>query len=242
MAEKMIPLLPCQNLQPVRDFYTALGFEVTFQQKSPHPYAVVAYGDIELHFFGMKRYDPAESYSGCFVVTDDVDTLHAAFRSGLKATYGKVPSRGLPRIGPVKDMSYGVRQFLMSDPGGNCVRITEKISENQHHRPAPKETFARALHYAAVFTHSREDPAGAAQVIDRVLDLEEERPTPLQEAQLLLLRAEAAYRLGDDTTAERMRDKAASVSLTEEQRESVRGDLERLTELLAQPAIRWPQT
>ncbi|MFH8562340.1 VOC family protein [Streptomyces sp. NPDC017988] len=233
MVEKTIPMLPCQSLQPVLDFYTALGFEVTFQQKSPNPYAVVEYGAIELHFFGMKRYDPTESYSGCCVITDDVDTLHTAFRAGLKATYGRIPSRGLPRIGPVKDMSYGTRQFLMSDPGGNCVRIAQKTSENQHHRPAPKETFARALHFATVFTHSHEDPAGAAKIIDRALALEDERPTPLQEAQLLLLRAEVAYRLDDDTTAQHMLDKATSVRLTEEQGKLVRDDLERLTELLS---------
>ncbi len=233
MTEKAIPMLPCQSLQPVLDFYTALGFEVALQQKSPNPYAVVAYGAIELHFFGMKGYDPTQSYSGCCVATDDVDTLHAAFRTGLKATYGKIPSRGLPRIGPIKDMSYGARQFLMSDPGGNCVRVAQKISEYQHHRPAPKEPFARALHYAAIFTHSREDPAGAAQIIDRVLGLEDERPTPLQEARLLLLRAEAAHQLGDDATAEHMLDTAAAVQLTEEQRDAVRGDLKRLTELLA---------
>lgn len=233
MVEKTIPMLPCQSLQPVLDFYTALGFEVTFQQKSPNPYAVVEYGAIELHFFGMKRYDPTESYSGCCVITDDVDTLHTAFRAGLKATYGRIPSRGLPRIGPVKDMSYGTRQFLMSDPGGNCVRIAQKTSENQHHRPAPKETFARALHFATVFTHSHEDPAGAAKIIDRALALEDERPAPLQEAQLLLLRADVAYRLDDDATARHMLDKATSVRLTEEQRKVVRDDLERLTELLS---------
>ena len=59
----MIPLLPCQTIQPVTDFYTALGFEVTFLQKSPNPFAVVERGDIVLQFFGMKKYDPSASYS-----------------------------------------------------------------------------------------------------------------------------------------------------------------------------------
>ncbi|MFH8411017.1 VOC family protein [Streptomyces sp. NPDC018019] len=232
MVEKTIPLLPCPSLQPVLDFYTALGFEVTFEQKSPNPYAVVEYGVIELHFFGMKQYDPTESYSTCYVLTDDVDTLHAAFRAGLKAAYGKIPSRGLPRIGPLKDMSYGVRQFLMSDPGGNCIRVGQQTSENQHHRPAPKETFARALHTAASFADSREDPASAARIIDRVLRLGDQRPTPLQEARLALLRGDVAYRLGDDTTAQQMLRKATSIQLTDQEREAVRSDLERLTQLL----------
>ena len=49
MGEKTIPILPCQSLQPLLDFYTALGFEVTFEQRSPNPYAVVERGGVELH-------------------------------------------------------------------------------------------------------------------------------------------------------------------------------------------------
>ena len=231
MSEKTIPLLPCQTIQPVLDFYTALGFEVTFQQRSPNPYAVVERGGIELQFFGMKKYEPTESFSSCYILTDDVDALYEAFRAGLKATYGKIPTRGLPRIGPLKDMSYGVRQFLMSDPGGNCIRIGKKTSEDQHHRPAPEETFARALHNAALFADSRDDPQGAAKIIDRVLKMEGEQPTPVQLLRLLVLRSDVAGRLGDEETATYTREKADAVQLTEEDKELVRDDLARLEEL-----------
>lgn len=215
MAEKTIPILPCQTLQPVLDFYTALGFEVTFQQKSPNPYAVVDRGGIELQFFGMKQYDPATSLSTCYVLTDDVDTLYESFRTGLKAAYGKIPTRGLPRIGPLKDMSYGVRQFLMTDPGGNCIRVGKQTSEDQHHRPAPKETFARALHMATLFADSKQDLAGAAKILDRALGLEDERPTPAQLVRLLELRADIADRLYDDETAARLRERAAAAEITD---------------------------
>ena len=231
MSETTIPILPCQTIQPVLDFYTALGFEVTFQQRSPNPYAVVVRGGIELQFFGMKKYEPTESLSTCYVLTDDVDALYEAFRAGLKATYGKIPTRGLPRIGPLKDMSYGVRQFLMSDPGGNCIRIGKKTSEDQHHRPAPKETFARALHNAALFADSRDDPQGAAKIINRVLKMEDEQPTPVQLLRLLVLRSDVAGRLGDDKTATHMLEQAAAVQLSEGERELARDDLERLEEL-----------
>ncbi|MFM9662723.1 VOC family protein, partial [Streptomyces scabiei] len=88
MGEKTIPILPCQHLQPLLDFYEALGFEVTFRQISPNPYAVVVRDGIELQFFGLKRYEPARSLSTCYVRTDDVDGLYAAFRAGLRAAYG----------------------------------------------------------------------------------------------------------------------------------------------------------
>ncbi|MET8686416.1 VOC family protein [Streptomyces sp. NPDC004732] len=231
MPEKMIPLLPCRTVQPVVDFYTALGFETTFFQKSPYPYAVVERGRIELQFFGMKEYDPKESYSGCYVVTDDVETLHAAFRAGLKAAYGRIPTRGLPRIGPLKDMSYGMRQFLMTDPGGNSIRVGQQISEDQSLRPVPKGTFARALHMADLFADSKEDLPGAAKIIDRALGLTDERPAPDQELRLLVLRGDIARRLGDDGLAERLLARAAGVRLTDAERESARDALARLAEL-----------
>ncbi|MEV1049705.1 VOC family protein [Streptomyces sp. NPDC049887] len=232
MGEKTIPILPCRTIQPVLDFYTTLGFEVTFQQKSPNPYAAVQRGGIQLHFFGMKRYEPTESFSTCIVQTDDVDGLHKTFRAGLKAAYGRVPNRGLPRIGPLKNTSHGVRQFLMTDPGGNCLRIGQRTSDDQHHRPAPKETFDRALHHASLLADSREDPTGAARIIDRALRMEGERPTPVQLLRLLVLRADVADRLGDDDTATSALVAAGAVHLSAEEREFAHDDLERLAQLL----------
>ena len=231
MTEKTIPLLPCPAIQPVVDFYTALGFDTTFFQKSPYPYAAVELGSVELQFAGMKGYDPAESYSGCYIVTDDVDGLYATFRAGLKAAYGKIPSRGLPRIGPLKDMSYGMRQFLMTDPGGNSIRIGQKISEDQHLRRAPEGTFARALHMADLFVDSKQDLPGAAKIIDRVLRLDDEHPTPPQLLRLLVLRADIAQRLGDDESAVRLLTRAVELPLTADERKSAHDALARLAEL-----------
>jgi hypothetical protein len=233
MPEKTIPILPCQTLPPVLEFYTALGFEVTYQQRSPNPYAVVEYGGIELQFFAMKHYEPTGSISTCYVLTDDVDGLYQAFRAGLKAAYGRIPTRGLPRVGPLKDMSYGVRQFLMTDPGGNCVRVGQRTGEERHHGPAPEETFARALHHASLLADSKGDAAGAAKVIDRVLRLTDETPTRLQLLQLLVLRADIAARLGDEETAATALARAAALDLTEAERDQARDALTRLEDLLA---------
>ncbi|MGV9454503.1 bleomycin resistance protein [Streptomyces sp. NPDC003635] len=231
MSEKTIPILPCRTLQPVLDFYTALGFDVTYQQRSPNPYAVVERRGIQLQFFAMKRFEPAESYSTCYVQTDAVDTLYAAFRAGLKATYGRIPARGLPRIGPLKDMPYGVRQFLMTDPGGNCIRVGQQTSEDLHYRPAPEGTFAHALHHASLLADSKEAPASAAKIIDRVLGLEDEKPTPVQLLQLLVLRADIAQRLAQEESAAAALTQAAAVPLTDEEREAARDTLARLEEL-----------
>lgn len=231
MGETTIPILPCRTLPPVLDFYTALGFEVTFQQVRPNPYAVVERGGIQLHFFAMKQHEPTASFSTCLIRTDDVDGLYEAFRARLREAYGRVPTRGLPRIGTLRDTSHGVRQFLVTDPGGICLRVGQELSREHHHRPAPTETFARALHHAYLFADSKEDPEAAARTIDRVLRLEDERPTPAQSVRLLVLRAEVAGRLGDEATVASALDRAAAVRLTTGERESVRDDLARLEEL-----------
>lgn len=108
VAEKAIPLLTCAEIQPVVDFYRALGFALTFLQKVPYGYAVVERGDVERgdvepQFYRMKGFDPAESLDGCYILTDAVETMHDEFRRGLKSCYGKIPSRGIPRIGPLKN-------------------------------------------------------------------------------------------------------------------------------------------
>lgn len=235
MTEKTIPLLPCRTelIQSVVDFYTALGFETTHLQKSPYAYAVVERGAVELQLYGMKDYDPAAAHSSCYVLTEDVDGLHAAFRSGLKAAYGRIPTRGLPRIGPLKAMSYGVRQFLATDPTGNTIRVGQVISGDGEGEPAnsPKETFARALHMADLFADSKQDYPGAAKIIDRVLKLEDEQPTPVQRVRLLVLRGDIAQRLGDTEGARGWLEEAGSVQLSAEEGETARDALARLSDL-----------
>jgi catechol 2,3-dioxygenase-like lactoylglutathione lyase family enzyme len=143
MAAKTIPILPCRSIDENLDFYRALGFAVTFQQQRPNPYAVVERGDITLHFFSIKAYDPAQSYSTCYISTTDVDALYDAFRNGLRVALGTLPTRGLPRIGPLKDTSYGVRQFLVTDPGGNTLRSASPSPTTSPTRRRPKRGLPR---------------------------------------------------------------------------------------------------
>ncbi|MFD7662838.1 bleomycin resistance protein [Streptomyces sp. NPDC059788] len=245
MAETVIPILPCPSIDDVLDFYQALGFETTAYQKSPNPYCAVRLRGIELHFFGLKAHDPTTSYSTCYVLTDDVDGLHASFRAGLKTALGRVPTRGLPRIGALKDMSYGVRQFLLTDPGGNCIRIGMPIADSFEYTAVPKERYARALHQATLLGESKGDHAAAARIIDRALGGgttgadstagtgDGAGPTPLQLVRLLVLRAEMAAQLDGLHAATPWLDRADAVELGDADRQSARDDLRRAADLRA---------
>ncbi|MEV5594088.1 VOC family protein [Streptomyces sp. NPDC052496] len=234
MAETVIPILPCPSIDELLDFYRALGFEVISYQKSPNPYCGVRLRDIELHFFGMKAHDPTTSYSTCYVLTDDVDGLYASFRAGLKAALGRVPTRGLPRIGALKDMSYGVRQFLLTDPGGNCIRIGRPIADSVEHSAVPKERYARALHQATLLGESKGDHAAAARIVDRALESgagDDTGPSPLQHVQLLVLRAEMAAQLDGLHAAAPWLDRADAVELSDTDRQSAHDALRRAADL-----------
>ncbi|WP_367044011.1 VOC family protein [Streptomyces sp. Je 1-332] len=232
MAETMIPLFPCHELDETLDFYQAIGFEVTFHQKSPYQYGVVERGDMQFQFFRMKGYDPKASISACYVLTDDVDALHASFRAGLKQTLGRIPTRGLPRIGALKDMSYGVRQFLMTDPAGNNIRVGQPIADSFAHSAVPKERYARALHQAVLLGESKEDPSAAARIIDHALAADG-TPTPVQLVKLYVVRAEMAEQLGEPERPAEWLDRAAAVRLTEEERQAAADELLRAEDLHA---------
>ena len=51
-----------------------------------------------LHLFGMKDFNPADSYGSVIVVVPDPDALYQAFAAGLRAAYKKLPVAGIPRI------------------------------------------------------------------------------------------------------------------------------------------------
>lgn len=124
-----------------------------------------------------------------------------------------------------------MRQFLLTDPSGNSIRVGQHGDGDGHFPPAPKDTFARALHFALSFADSKEDPAAAIKILDRVLGLRNEKPTPVQLLRLLTLRGDLAFRLNEPEEATRLLKQAAEIPLSAAERDEVRDDLRRLTDL-----------
>lgn len=223
----MIPILPCRTLDETLTFFEACGFAVTERQTRPNPYAEVRHDlGIVLQFYGQKDYAPGGEYHTCYALLDDdadIDALHAGVRGGLRAAYGRIPLRGLPRVGALGDMAYGVRQFLLTDPVGNQVRIGRRTTA----APAPSGTrLDRALTAARALADSKEDPATAARVLDPVLD-DARAAAPAVRVRALVLRAALAVTLDDRGLASGLLTEARSVPLDEEQRAALHDDLAR---------------
>ena len=230
LTERTIPILPCRSIDETLDFYRALGFQVTYRQERPNTYAVVRRGGIELQFFVLKGLDPAQSYSTCYVLVSDVDALYEAFATGLRAALGRLPSRGIPRITAVRDMTYGVRQFVVVDPGGNYIRIGQPIEAKPALRAESAGRLERALVAATTLADLKMDDAAAARVLDSAFVDDEAAPDPVL-VRARILRADVAYRMGDVDGAKAWLAEAARIDLSEDDRAAIGDDLRRANDL-----------
>ncbi|MCM3630806.1 hypothetical protein M3194_26070 [Paenibacillus glycanilyticus] len=128
-------------------FYETLGFQTVQLYTRPNPYAVMKYGDIELHFYGSKKTVPVENQNMCYVQTDDVNGLYASFTSSLKEKTGKIPRGGIPRISKVKDLAED-RRFVLTDIGGNTLFVG-----TAHSKLADQAVFLRTIENAEYANH-----------------------------------------------------------------------------------------
>jgi catechol 2,3-dioxygenase-like lactoylglutathione lyase family enzyme len=231
MSERTIPILPTRSINDTLDFYRALGFEVTYQQEPPNTYAVVQRGGIELQFFVLKELDPANSYSSCYVLTSDVDALYKEFTDGLRRSLGRLPSRGIPRINGLRDMAYGVRQFVVVDPGGNYIRIGQPIDAVPALRAEEAGRLERALGAAIMLGDSRMDDAAAAKVLDSAFAAADEPAPDAVTVRALILRADLAQRMGETDRARAWLDDARRVDLSDADRAAIVDDLRRADDL-----------
>ncbi|HEX2726162.1 MAG TPA: VOC family protein [Beijerinckiaceae bacterium] len=111
------PILPARDFEQTAQFYEALGFAVASLYQPPDAYLIMRRGDVELHFFPHAELDPATSICGCYIRTGEVDVVYEAFaRAGLPAT-------GIPRLTPLSERPWGMREFAVIDPNGSLLRI-----------------------------------------------------------------------------------------------------------------------
>ncbi|WP_224248256.1 VOC family protein [Hyalangium gracile] len=219
-AETTIPLLPCVSLDETLEFYKALGFEVTYRQLSPNPYAVVRRGGFELHFFGLKGLNPEAAFSACLVVVEEVENLHETFAEALRKRYGKLPIAGVPRITRMKPRQ---SRFTLVDLAGNSVifvkrNAPEEASKSpEKHEPGQRSRMERALEMAARLRDNKMDDAAAAKVLDLAL-ARNEAASPFEQARALAARAELAVALGDEERARALRTELQQLPLSEEER------------------------
>jgi catechol 2,3-dioxygenase-like lactoylglutathione lyase family enzyme len=230
-AEVVIPGLPCRDLDEVLPFYTALGFDVTYRQERPNPYAAVRRGGIDLHFFAVPGFDPAESMGSVVVLVPDTGALHAAFAAGLRAAFGKVPVSGIPRMTRPRRMQGMSGGFSVVDPGGNWLRISRYSDTDDE--PAPSEgRLARVVAAAARQADSHGDEFAGIRILQNGLARHADAP-PAQRLPALVYLAELRLRTGERDVAATLLAEVSALELSAADREVLATDLATAAELAA---------
>jgi len=227
-----VPVLFAASLDETLDFWEALGYKKTYYQKSPYGYAVMSRGEYGLHFIQQKWLKPEENPYGCLVMVTDVEAVHQNFSKALKGKLGRVPNKGLPRITRIRP---GQTRFTVTDPSGNWVTFIkfgdedEEITVNSEQRrgQSPMEF---AISRATRFREFKLDLSGAAKILDVALERHSDEAKILI-ARALLLRAEIALDVGDDSLARKMLTEMRAIPLTDDERAALQSDLERAADL-----------
>ena len=162
--ELTIPLLPCPSIDEIASFYEMLGFEITYRQTRPNPYVAVRREDINLRFFGMDDYDPAQSYSSCLVIVADTNELFEAFAAGMRSVHGKLLISGIPRMTRPRLRNDRYTGFTVVDPGGNWIRINKATAE-----PEAQTRLAKAMENAARQADARGDERQGLKILEGAL-------------------------------------------------------------------------
>lgn len=232
---QVMPIFPCKSLDELLEFYRGLGFEVTYYQKAPNPCAVVERGWIKLQFYGIKHHDPKLVYHTCYLLTDEVDELYAAFTAAMRKKSGKLPTRGLPRISELRDKTWGVREFMFSDVAGTCIRIGKKIEAEVYADPkveAASKRLALTLDYAYKSEDEVDELEKVVPMLDKAIAKEKEYEC-LNLYKVMLLRADLAIVQGEIDVARELLAAVRGSALIGSDPEKYKVELERAADLEA---------
>jgi len=217
-APKTIPALPCVSIDETLEFWSGLGFAITYRQKAPNPYGVVKRDGYELHFFGLKGLDPTSAFSTCFVMVPDVETVHAEFAARLTKTLGRSPAKGLPRISRMRP---GQTRFTVTDPNGSSVTFIKYGPEDEKNAHAYEDPTLTPLQKAIKAAERLRDYHLDDRMAAKALDVALSRPgteSRRDRAAALTARAELARALDDPAYAERLEAEAAALPLEDQTR------------------------
>ena len=104
------PILPVDDMPAATAFYERLGFEVHAYDEG---YAWVKHCGWE--WFHLRRVDSVDgNQASAYLHVEDAE----AWRTGMATA-----SNGEIELGPLSDTPWGKREFSMTDPDGNHIRV-----------------------------------------------------------------------------------------------------------------------
>jgi catechol 2,3-dioxygenase-like lactoylglutathione lyase family enzyme len=108
---RSIPILPSTDLDRTAAFYRRVGMQEVARYEG---YLLMGLQGVELHFTA----DPSGDGGQAFVLVPNARRL-----------WKRLKSQDAPGLGPVEDRDHGLREFVVTDPDGNRIRIGSPLSD-----------------------------------------------------------------------------------------------------------------
>ena len=108
------PILPVRDMNEAVTFYESAGFDVRLYEGGG--FAFVHLDDESVFDLGLEELmTPEANFAGCGLIVANVENWHAKLRLvGVQAT-------------DPRDQPWGMREFTLTDPSGNRVRMMQNI-------------------------------------------------------------------------------------------------------------------
>lgn len=230
--ESVVPLLACVSAEETLDFFTSLGFEVTYRQTRPYLYLAFRWEGIHLHYGrAPKGIDHTrEETGGCLVMVDDVAAYHAALVASVRAARGAVPVRGLPRITRYRS---GASRFTVMDPSGNSIIFIQRDEpqELEYGGSASLEGLAKALDGARILRDFKHDDRAAWRFLKSALRRHGAEASAVERAMALASLVELSVAIGEQERRAEWMQELRGIELTDEERARVEEALGNAEEL-----------
>jgi hypothetical protein len=105
-CQSVCPIMPTTDVRRTVHFYQSLGDSVSVQGN----FVMTKRDGVELFLSLMPDHDPKRTASCVFVRVDDAYALHAHWHVA-----------GADRIRPLRNSTYGMREFAVIDPDGSLM-------------------------------------------------------------------------------------------------------------------------
>lgn len=113
-----VPILYSNDVLKSLEYYTdVLGFDCKWDWGSPPTFGGVSKDGVQIFFCEKEQGNPGTWLS---IMLDDVDEY-----------YEKIKAKGAIILAPPESMTWGIREMLVQDHDGHCIRFGHNIS----HRP-----------------------------------------------------------------------------------------------------------
>ena len=110
------PTLPVADIGQGQAFFAQAGFEIRVYEGGGFAFVELD-GRSVFDLDEIRDLDVAANHAGCYIITDKVDEWHA-----------RLGAAGLP-VTDVKDETWGMREFTLTDPFRNSIRIGHTLGD-----------------------------------------------------------------------------------------------------------------